>query len=118
MDVTAIAISKRESNLVGRFVQSGSDEARSDAGREGLSASFPGAWTWSRTGENPTYGILGGAAGNVDYGGTEILPRNRKSGVVNLHLRSRAPVLHPTGETNSVETVENLLCTITSPPNT
>jgi hypothetical protein len=97
MDVTAIAISKRESNLVGRFVQSGSDEARSDAGREGLSASFPGAWTWSRTGENPTYGILGGAAGNVDYGGTEILPRNRKSGVVNLHRRSRAPVLHPTG---------------------
>jgi hypothetical protein len=47
--------------------------------------------------ENPTYGISGGAAGNVDYGGSGILPLNRKSGVVmNLHLRLRAPVLHPT----------------------
>ena len=38
-DVTGIAISKRESNLVGRVAQSGSDETRSDEGREGLSAS-------------------------------------------------------------------------------
>jgi hypothetical protein len=40
VDVTVIAISKWESNLGGRFVQSGSDVARDDTGREGLSASW------------------------------------------------------------------------------
>ena len=33
--------------------------------------------------ENPTYGILGGAAGNVAYGGTVNPPRNRKGGAGN-----------------------------------
>ena len=32
---------------------------------------------------NPTYGILGGAAGNVAYGGTVNPPRNRKGGAGN-----------------------------------
>jgi hypothetical protein len=83
-----IAISMRELNLDGRLVQSGLDVARDDTGREGLSASWKapelGAVPW----ENPTYGLSGGAAGNVDYGGTGILHCNRKSGVVmNLHIR-------------------------------
>ena len=47
--------------------------------------------------ENPTYGILGRAAGNVAYGGTVNPPRNRKGGAGNLHLRVRAPALYPTG---------------------
>ena len=33
--------------------------------------------------ENPTYGILGRAAGNVAYGGTVNPPRNRKGGAGN-----------------------------------
>ena len=33
--------------------------------------------------ENPTYGISGGAAGNVAYGGTVNPPRNRKGGAGN-----------------------------------
>ena len=33
--------------------------------------------------ENPTYGISGGAAGNVVYGGTVNPPRNRKGGAGN-----------------------------------
>jgi hypothetical protein len=38
-----------------------------------------------------------------------ILPRNRKSGVVmNFRLRLHAPVLYPTGETYSVENLDNL----------
>ena len=33
--------------------------------------------------ENPMYGISGGAAGNVAYGGTVNPPRNRKGGAGN-----------------------------------
>ena len=46
--------------------------------------------------ENPTYGISGGAAGNLAYGGTVNPPRNRKGGLETLRLRVRAPVPYPT----------------------
>jgi hypothetical protein len=51
---------------------------RSRLGRFQLNCEVPEAW--SRTGENPTYGILGGAAGNVAHGETRNPPRNRKGG--------------------------------------
>ena len=41
--------------------------------------------------ENPTYGILGRAAGNVAYGGTVNPPRNRKGGAGNPPARPRPP---------------------------
>ena len=53
----------------------------------------------NRTREIRPSGMRGGLRGNVDYGGTRILPRNRKSEVVmNLCLRlARAAILpgHP-----------------------
>ena len=50
----------------------------------------------NRTREIRPSGMRGGLRGNVDYGGTRILPRNRKSGVVmNLCLRLRAPRFYP-----------------------
>ena len=55
----------------------------------------------NRTREIRPSGMRGGLRGNVDYGGTRILPRNRKSEVVmNLCLRlARAAILpgHPSG---------------------
>jgi len=75
----AEVVSKVGANCSVRQGMSGPDltcrPAREDSGPN---YAVPGAW--SRTGENPPYGIFGGAAGNVATGAVDWGPR-RKLGI-------------------------------------
>jgi hypothetical protein len=90
----ARAIPKARANHVGRWCMRGSNLShRSTREDSMLNCAVPG--TLSRTGENPPYGILGGAAGDLAMGAG--LRPTSKGVEPPPDPTVRAPVPHPTG---------------------